>query len=163
MAGVIRVRSLTGDDAAWKLASLVHTWGGSLVARRGELLDAMELDGFVALVDATPAGLLTYAVRDRELEVVTIHSDRPGLGVGRALMDSARARALDVGARRLWLITTNDNVRAFGFYQRWGMDLAALYHDGVTRSRVLKPSIPFTGDDGLPIRHELEFELRWAP
>jgi hypothetical protein len=39
------------------------------------------------------------------------------------------------------------------------MDLVALHRDGVTRSRALKPSIPFSGADGVPLRHELEFEL----
>jgi ribosomal protein S18 acetylase RimI-like enzyme len=157
--GVIEVRPLGADDAAWKQATLLRAWGGGLVARRGAVVDATDLDGFVAVVDGAPAGLLTYAVEGDELEVVTINADDPGRGVGRALMDAARAKALEVGARRMWLITTNDNARAFRFYQRWGMDLAALHRDGVTESRALKPSIPLTGYDDVALRHELEFEL----
>jgi ribosomal protein S18 acetylase RimI-like enzyme len=160
---VIGVRSLTDTDLGWKQESLARGWGSTLVARLGGVIDAMVLDGFVALVDGTPAGLLTYAIEDDVLEVVTIHSEVPGLGVGRALMDAARAKALESGVRRMWLITTNDNSRAFRFYQQWGMDLAALHHDGVTRSRALKPSIPLTGNDRVPIRHELEFELWLVP
>ena len=161
---MIEVRSLTEDDLGWKQESLARGWGSTLVARLGGLVDAMALDGFMALVDGTPAGLLTYAIDDDELEVVTIHSEAPGLGVGRALMDAARAKALEAGVCRMWLITTNDNSRAFRFYQQWGMDLAALHHDAVTRSRAaLKPSIPLTGNDHVPIRHELEFERRLVP
>ena len=39
------------------------------------------------------------------------------------------------------------------------MDLAALHRDGVSRSRAVKSSIPLVGHDGVPVRHELEFEL----
>ena len=60
-------------------------------------------------------------------------------------------------------ITTNDNLRAIGFYQRWGMDLVRLVHDGVVRSRLLKPTIPATGHGGITIRHELELELVLRP
>ena len=156
---MIGVRPLSDDDLAWKEESLHRVWGAHEVARRGDLIDALPLDGFVALDDDRRVGLLTYALRDRDLEVVTIHVEVQGAGAGRALMDAARARAVELGARRMWLITTNDNVRAFGFYQRWGMDLVRVDRDGVSRSRELKPSIPAHGFNGVPIRHELEFEL----
>ena len=160
--GVITVRPLCEDDRAWQAASLVRVWGETRMARKGALLDAATLDGFVAVDGTDPVGLLTYAVRDHELEVVTLHAERTGIGAGRALMDAARAEAERLGVRRMWLITTNDNARAFRFYQRWGMDLAALHRDGVTRARALKPSIPATGDGGVPLRHELEFELLFS-
>jgi len=74
-----------------------------------------------------------------EVEVVSLQADEPRMGLGRALMDAANA---------------------IRFYQRWGMDLAALHRDGVTRARRLKPSIPAAGNDGIPIRHELELEVQ---
>jgi ribosomal protein S18 acetylase RimI-like enzyme len=156
---VIAVRALTDEDAAWKRDALRRAWGETLIARKGELVDALPLDGFVALDGGDRVGLLTYAVRGDEFEVVTIAVDFQGAGAGRALMHAARDRALELGTRRMWLVTTNDNVRAFGFYQRWGMHLSALYADGVTRSRAVKPSIPLLDEQGLPIRDELEFEL----
>ena len=61
--------------------------------------------------------------------------------------------------RRVWLTTTNNNVRAFAFYQRFGMDLAAFYRNGVEVSRRVKPSIPPRDAFGVAIAHELEFEL----
>ena len=63
------------------------------------------------------------------------------------------------GAGRIWLITTNDNLRALRFYQRWGMDLRRLVRNGVDVSRLIKPAIPAEGHDGIPLRHELELEL----
>jgi hypothetical protein len=71
-------------------------------------------------------------------------------------VDDARA----LGCRRVWLTTTNNNVRAFGFYQHVGMDLCAFYPHGVDNSRRVKPAIPARDALGIPIRHELEFELR---
>jgi hypothetical protein len=40
------------------------------------------------------------------------------------------------------------------------MRLAALHRDELERSRKLKPEIPELGLDGIPIRDELELELR---
>ncbi len=155
------VRELIGADREWKLTTLEAGWGSTEVARLGELIDAGALPGFVAEHDGERAGLCTYAERGDGLEVVTIQAMVEGKGIGRALMDRLRVLAVDSRAPRLWLTTTNDNVRAFGFYQRWGMELVRLIHGGVQVSRRVKPSIPAEGADGIVIRHELEFELRF--
>ena len=154
-----KVRALVDTDREWKLATLEAGWGSTQVARLGQLIEAGDLPGFVAVHQGQRAGLCTYAERADGLEVVTIQALNEGRGIGRALMDRLRALALDSGAPRLWLTTTNDNVRAFAFYQRWGMDLVRLVHDGVQVSRLVKPLIPRTGAHGIALRHELEFEL----
>jgi GNAT superfamily N-acetyltransferase len=69
--------------------------------------------------------------------------------------ESARA----AGCRRLWLITTNDNLPALRFYQKRGFVLVRLHRGAVAGSRRLKPEIPLTGSEGIPIRDELELEL----
>ncbi len=73
------------------------------------------------------------------------------------------SQARRLGCRRIWLVTTNDNVRALRFYQRHGWDLVAVHRDAVTVARRIKPSIPLVGEDGIPIRHELELELVLTP
>jgi RimJ/RimL family protein N-acetyltransferase len=81
--------------------------------------------------------------------------------VGRALLDAVRDAAIEAGCTRLWLITTNDNLRAQELYQRWGMEIVAFHRDAVTEARRrLKPSIPERNARGIPIAHELELELR---
>jgi len=40
------------------------------------------------------------------------------------------------------------------------MDLVRVIPNGVTESRRVKPSIPEVGSNGIPLRHELEFELQ---
>lgn len=133
------------------------------MARKGTLIDASILPGFVATESGRLVGLLTYDVAPGECEIVAIISTQEGRGIGRALMDAVREHATAAGYRRLWLITTNDNTRAFRFYQMWGMDLCGFYRHGVRHSRKLKPSIPERGADGIRLDHELEFELLLAP
>ena len=57
--------------------------------------------------------------------------------------------------RKLWLVTTNDNVDALRFYQRRDFALAELHVGGVDRARALKPSIPRVGSYSIPMRDEL--------
>jgi ribosomal protein S18 acetylase RimI-like enzyme len=153
------VRALTAADQPWKLATLEQDWGATTVARLGQLIDAATLPGFVSVDGDERIGLLTYIERADGIEVTTIRAVAQGRGVGRALMDAVYDHAVQQRASRLWLITTNDNLRACAFYQRWGMDLRRVIRDGVDASRRVKPSIPFVGSTGNPVRHELEFEL----
>jgi len=142
-------------DTLWARGLLTNDFGAPVVVSRGVLRDASTLPGFVARVGGAPAGLVTYHVTGDECEVVTIN----GAGVGAALLAAVVSRASQLGCRRIWLVTTNDNTRALRFYQRHGWDLVALHRDAVTAARRMKPSIPALGEDGIPLRHELELEL----
>ena len=156
----IEVRPLGESEREWSSAFLHAEWGTAGVARRGELVDPTPLPGFVAVVEGGRAGLATYAVRGDECELVTIDSLREGIGVGRALLDAVRDAAVAAGCRLLWLVTTNNNLRALELYQRWGMELVAFRRDAVAEARkTLKPSIPEHAANGIPIKDELELEL----
>lgn len=158
---MIEVRPLTESDRAWAVQVEADSWSQPVVARLGELVDPTRLPGFVAALDGERAGLASYAVRGEECELVTIRSLQEGRGVARALLDAVRDAAADAGCTRLWLITTNDNVRALALYQRYGMEIVAFHRHAVTAARRrLKPSIPARGAHGIPIAHELELELR---
>ena len=156
---MIHVRPVEGGDRPWVLQRLKDALGDATVARNGGSIDASVLPGFVATEDGRPAGLLTYEAVHDECEVVAIISVKEGRGIGHALMNAARDCAVSGGCRRLWLVTTNDNTRAIRFYQLWGMDLCAFYRHGARRSRRAKPSLPERGACGIPLEHELEFEL----
>jgi ribosomal protein S18 acetylase RimI-like enzyme len=161
---MVDVRPLTEEDRPWAVQLEADSWGEPLVARLGELIDPTRLPGFIAFMDEQRAGLVTYAVRGDECEVVTIRSLREGHGIGRALLDAVRDAAIEAGCRRLWLVTTNNNLRALALYQRWGMDIVALHRHAVSDARRrLKPSIPDRDAKGIPIVHELELELRLEP
>ena len=68
--------------------------------------------------------------------------------------------ALIKKCKRVWLITTNDNLGALRFYQKMGFELVAIYRGAINKSRKIKPSIPEKGFDGIPIRDEIELEKK---
>jgi ribosomal protein S18 acetylase RimI-like enzyme len=82
---------------------------------------------------------------------------------GTALLDGARRVASGLGLRRVWLITTNDNVDALRFYQRRGLCIAAVHPGAVDRGRLAKPAIPLDGEYGIPIHDEIELETLQSP
>jgi GNAT superfamily N-acetyltransferase len=107
--------------------------------------------------------VLTYVLdRDGEhCEVLTLHATQPWQGVGTGLIEAVERLAAQQGCKRLWLITTNDNLDALRFYQRRGFCLAALHPGAVDDSRVrLKPEIPTIGNYGIALRDEIELEKR---
>jgi ribosomal protein S18 acetylase RimI-like enzyme len=157
------VRQVLDTDRAWVIATLESVWGSVFVARRGQLVDASSFGGFVAARLTQLLGLAIVVPRAAEYEVLSVSTTTPGRGVGRALLERCFADAEARGCRRVWLTTTNDNLAAFAFYQRLGMDLCALHRNAVEDARRLKPSIPTHGTDGIPIRHELEFEWLLPP
>ena len=75
------------------------------------------------------------------------------------MMERCFAEARATGCRRVWLVTTNNNIAAIAFYQRLGMDLRALHRHALRVSRELKATIPERDPAGVRIDHELEFEL----
>jgi len=82
-----------------------------------------------------------------------------GKGIGSALIDAVKSVAATAGCKRLWLITTNDNTNAMHFYQKRGFQLVAVHRNAMEKSRLLKPEIPLTNHDGIPIRDEIELEM----
>ncbi len=104
-------------------------------------------------------GLVTYRIEGQACEVVTLDSLEANIGIGTALVEAVREAATQAGCTRLWLITTNDNMDALRFYQKRGLRLVAVHRDAVTEARRSKPQIPWIGNDGIPLRDEIELEL----
>jgi GNAT superfamily N-acetyltransferase len=155
----IAVRDRTPDDQAWIEALLARSWGGTRVVSRGALHDASALPALVAERDGERAGLLTYCVSGTSCEVVTLDAQPPRGGVGTALIEACAARARALGCRRIWLITSNDNLDALRFYQRRGFRLVAVHVGAIDEARRLKPSISEVGEHGIPIHDEIELEM----
>jgi ribosomal protein S18 acetylase RimI-like enzyme len=155
-SAVARVRPLRDDERGWVHREAVALWGARIVVAHGVVHEPASLQGFVAEDGGRRVGLLTYLARDDACEIVTIDAFEPGRGIGTALLDAVKA----LGHRRLWLVTTNDNIRAQRFYERCGFRLVAIREGEIERSRRLKPQIPDVGEAGVPIRDELEYEFR---
>ena len=137
-----------------------RTWGGSIVVAHDEAFDLRTLPAFVAFGDdGALAGALSWRVADDALEVVSIAAATPGDGIGTALLRAVVAEATASGVRRIWLVTSNDNLRALRFYQRRGLRIVGVDPGAVDRARRMKPSIPTIGADGIPVHDEIRLEL----
>jgi len=155
----VRVRAAEAADREW-VESFLAEHNSLRVARGGELISPLDHPMLIATAGDQRAGLLTYIERGRECEILTLHAVRQWEGAGSALIAAIRDLAASRGCRRLWVVTTNDNVDALRFYQRRGFRLAVLRPGAVDESRrSLKPEIPPIGDHGIPLRDELELEL----
>ena len=132
-----------------------------VVARRGELVDARHRAALIVECGTGRCeGALTWILDAGSMEILTLHASRQWTGIGSALIAAARRVAEASGARRLWLITTNDNVDALRFYQRRGFSMARVNSGAVERSRAtLKPRLPEIGAHGIPLRDEIELTM----
>ncbi|MGD8413997.1 MAG: GNAT family N-acetyltransferase [Candidatus Latescibacterota bacterium] len=157
------IRPTEPEDADWIEQFTIQHSNAPFVVAHGELYYPHQLHGFVAEAGDECLGLVTYRLDQIECEVITLDSTLENHGVGTALLESVVAEAQAIGCIRLWLITTNDNLRALAFYQKRGFELVEIHRNAVDRSREIKPQIPLVGDSGIPIRDEIELELYLGP
>jgi len=132
------------------------------IVSRGILHVADDLSGFVSEEAGKPVGLLLYQMGAGECEVVVLLSLQERKNIATALIAEAEQAARAAGCRRLWLVTTNDNLPAIAFYAKRGWRQVAVHRGAVTEARRLKPEIPEFGAHGVPKQDEIEFELRLA-
>jgi GNAT superfamily N-acetyltransferase len=150
------VRPFGPSDVGWAEA-LVENLAGRLQARLGEVVDALACQGFVAEADGERCGIVTFTENGPSVEVVYIETTVQHRGVGTALIDEVLKRAR---GKRVWLVTTNDNLDALRFYQRRGFRMAELRVGAVDYTRrYLKPSIPTMGNFGIPKHDEIVLEI----
>src|SRR5262245_26753371 len=147
--------------------------------RLGERIDVLSLSGAGAWDGDRLVGVVTWTSPGpwpgpapvagggddarSELAALAVALDRWGLGVGGILVETAAEAALAAGATAQWLVTTNDNLDALRLYQRHGYRLAELHADAVAAARRAKPSIPETGEYGIPMRDQLVLERPLSP
>ena len=153
-----RVRPIGEGDRPALVRLARELWGTDIVVGHGVVFTPADLPGLLAERDGETVGLLTYEIDGDALEVVTIDAFPPAAGTGSALLDAAVGVARSAGCRRMWLMTTNDNLDALRFYQRRGFRLVALRPGALAASRALKPELPETGAYGIPLRDELDLE-----
>ncbi len=128
---------------------------------RGQVHDLEQLPGYGVFIEDEIRGLLTFDICESECEIVSldIDSEIEDKGIGTKLINLVILKAREKNCKRVWLITSNDNLKAIRFYQKRGFEMKAVYQNAITEARKIKPSIPLIGLDGIPIRHEIEFEF----
>lgn len=177
------IRPLERSDREWVAHFLDKRWGTTQIVSRGKAVYGHLLPGFLAeqgtpdTAEATDeadaptknnkaldpsqyVGLITISVEDKDCEIATLDSLDEASGVGSALVEAVEAWAKETGIKRIWLVTTNDNLGALKFWQKRGYELVTIHRNAIAEARRIKPQIPITGLDGIPIRDEIELEKR---
>ena len=106
------VRSLGSGDEDWVRQFIVEHWGSEEIVVHGAIYYPHRLPGFVAVQQGERVGLVTYHVAGEGCEIVSLNSVRPFIGIGTALIRAVMVVARQCGCKRLWVITTNDNLDA---------------------------------------------------
>lgn len=156
----VRIRKTKSDDMDWMRNIFSRRWGGNFIVSRGKIYKPEELEGFVAEVNKGKRGLVTFKIINKEMEIVSLDSFLKGRGIGTKLVKATINLAKKRKLKRIWLITTNDNLNALIFWQKIGFSLKAVYSNAIKVSRKLKSGIPAVGNFGIPIRDEIELEFK---
>ena len=93
------------------------------------------LPGFIFIEGEVIKGVVTYNISDEECEIVTLNSFEENRGIGTTLINAVLDVARKNNCKRLWLITTNDDINAIRFYQKKGFDLKAAHINAIELSR----------------------------
>ena len=155
---MLSVRLIVEKDRDWVRKVLLENWASTIIVAKGISYEAKNLPGFVAEIDGRRFGLLTYNIKNEELEIVTMNAIKERKSIGTALLDEIESHAKQKNCKRLWLITTNDNVDALRFYQKRGYEIKTVHRHAIEESRKIKPQLPLIGNYGIPIRDEIEME-----
>lgn len=132
-------------------------WGSSKMVISSGVYDCSKLDGFTVVDGAGKiVGLITYIINGNECEIISLNSIEEGKGIGTALVREVENIAVKKRCKVIKLITTNDSLLALKFFQKRGFVLSKIINNAVEKARKLKPEIPLIGNDGIPIRDEIE-------
>jgi GNAT superfamily N-acetyltransferase len=156
---VIVIRPLTPNDLPRLLEFWNEQWGSDEMIVHGESFRPEQLNGFVT---EDWSGVVTYTIKNNSCEIISLNSLKENRGIGTALIDRVIETAKDHFCRRLFLVTTNDNLHALGFYQRRGFEIVTIRRGAVNESRKIKPGIPWIGMNNIPLRDEIELEMNFA-
>ena len=152
-------RKLTQDDVPRLRQFWSDHWSGEFIVTRGNIHHPELVEGFVIEDADIWAGLVTYGIVNNECEVISLDGLREGQGFGTMLLGKVIEEARAKNCRRVFLITTNDNLYALGFYQRRDFEISAVHRGAVNESRKIKPQISIIGENHIPLRDEIELEM----
>src|SRR5258706_729758 len=155
----MNIRRILPEDLSRLRQFWVEYWGADFMVVRGQIYQPEQLDGFIVEEGAEWIGLVTFSISNHECEITSLDSLHVGKGIGTTLINKVVVEARAKECQRIFLITTNDNLNALGFYQRRGFELSKLYRGALIESRKIKPSISLIGENNIPLRDEIELEI----
>lgn len=151
------IRKINDSDKSW-IAEMVQSWGADFIVSRKRKIYPIHLDGFIAEENNKKLGLISFDIRNNECEIVLFEVLEKQSGIGSEMLSAVLKYAQEKKYKRVWLITTNDNLDALRFYQRRGFYFRKLYRNAIQESRKIKPTIPDQGKYEISIRDEIELD-----
>jgi len=143
-----------------KIQSILdETWGAPYLAINGKLWDSRTMPGYAAVYGDEVFGYLLYEFHSGVCEIMVLESIAQNIGIATALIEQIKQAAKAGGMSKVIVQTSNDNTHAFRFYQRRGFTISEIRLGAMNTARRLKPSIPLIGEEGIPLRDEIEFEI----
>jgi N-acetylglutamate synthase-like GNAT family acetyltransferase len=137
----------------------LEKWKSLEMLVRGRMLNLSELPAFLAMYEGQILGCATFLIEDGICELVSLNSEIENHGLGTALVNKVLENAKSKGCKKLQLLTTNDNLHAIEFYQKYGFNLTNVNLWALDKERELKPGIPLIAQNGIEIHHEIEFSM----
>ena len=154
------IKTASNTDFEWIKELYSRTWSGDICVSRGKVQKVDDFTGgFVAETGGQNAGFVTYTITGQEVEITGLVSLKEKSGIGSALVKAVIDLAKKQKLQKVCLVTTNDNLNGIGFWQKWGFKLIKVYPGSMEYVRKIKPAVPFIGENGIPLRDELELEM----
>jgi len=149
------VEKTQNDNEA--VSCFIHGWGSDILVTRGNIHKASDLDGVLVYENGKIIGLGLYKIDD-DCEIVLLETFIQNKGIGSKIVEKIKEIAKTKNCKKVWLITSNENINAIRFYQKRGFHISNIYLNAMEEARRLKPEIPKFAN-GIEIRDEIEFEI----
>jgi GNAT superfamily N-acetyltransferase len=137
---------------------LALRWPDTNMIICGQFVRPEDVEGIGAYTEERLHGIATWVTSSKILHIVAVNAFTEVRGVGVGLVDATIKFARDHGKGIVRASIGNDNVIALRFYQKRGFRISALHRGIYDAMRHIKPSIPLTGIDNIPMRDEIELE-----
>lgn len=134
-------------------------WAGPIIVTKGIVHNTSNSDGLMSIENNELQGYVLFKITNKYCEILVLQSFSENQGIGSALINAVISEAKASKCNQVWLITTNDNIHAIRFYQKFGFELIGVHLNALDASRKLKPTIPLIGNENIPLKHEFEFSF----
>ena len=159
----MELKKIEKQDRDKTTAFIKKEWGGTLIVlREGEQFELANAEGFEIYDKEEIIGLITYEIRDKVCEILSLNSKVEGKGIGTQLVEAVKNVARNNNCSKLLVETTNALIGAIAFYQKKGFRLVKIYPDAMKYVREVHPYLTdedFMEESGIVSRDLLEFEM----
>ena len=139
------------------ISDIIKGWGSDILVTRGNIHRVNDLDGILVYENGKITGLGLYKIKN-DCEIVLLETFVQNKGIGSKIIEKIKEIAKTRNCKRVWLITSNENINAIKFYQKRGFHISNIHLNAMEEARKIKPEIPKIAD-GIEIRDEIEFEI----